>query len=383
MDTDINSKAFQEFSRTANTIINPEIEKWKENGGQVMGYFCSSFPEELVTAAGLLPFRMRATGSTETDLADACFSSINCSFPRHCFNEALKGSYDFLDGLVVYNSCDSTRRIYDHWIDKLKTPYVQILSIPRKAEDPQVEWCRDEFHNLKKSLENHFKVNITDEKISDAVKLHNETRKLLKQLYQYKKPDNPKVTGAETLAIVVACTAMPKTVCNSLLKELINDLENVPDRGHAGARLMVIGGELDNPGYLEIIEAQGCQVVTDSLCFGTRTFWKTIDESESDPLYALAKYYVQERPSCPRVYGMYEQRSGHVKQMIEEFNVEAVILEKLNFCDPWGFEMFTIKNTFDDWGIPLLMLDRDYPLSGTGQLKTRIQAFLESMGGAS
>jgi benzoyl-CoA reductase subunit C len=381
LNTSLNSNAFKALSDVSGVILNNEIIKWKEDGGKVVGYFCSSFPEELLTAGGLLPFRMRATGSTGTELADAYFSSINCSFPRHCFNEALKGSYSFLDGLVVYNSCDSTRRIYDHWKDKLDTPFVQFLSMPRKAEQPQVDWCRDEFDNLKKSIEDHFKVAITDEKISDAVKVHNETRQLLRQLYEFKKQDNPKISGAETLAIVVAGTAMSKTKYNSLLKDLIKDIENAPANSNDGARIMVIGGELDNPGYLEIIENQGCQVVTDSLCFGTRNFWKDIDESESDPLYALAKYYIMDRPSCPRVYGLYEKRSAHVKEMIEEFNVEAVILEKLNFCDPWGFEQFTIKNTFDDWDIPLLMLDRDYTLSGTGQLKTRIQAFLESTGG--
>ena len=102
MDNDINSQAFQKLSEAAETIVNPEMKKWKEQGGNVVGYLCSAMPNEMLTAAGLLPFRLRATGSTETELADAFFSSINCTFPRHVFNMALKGEYDFMDGLIMY-----------------------------------------------------------------------------------------------------------------------------------------------------------------------------------------------------------------------------------------------------------------------------------------
>ena len=79
METNIQSTAFQEFKQAAETIINPEMQKWNDQGKKIVGYFCSSFPEELIAAAGLLPFRMRATGSTGTELSDAHFASNNCS----------------------------------------------------------------------------------------------------------------------------------------------------------------------------------------------------------------------------------------------------------------------------------------------------------------
>ncbi len=146
------------------------------------------------------------------------------------------------------------------------------------------------------------------------------------------------------------------------------------------ARLMVMGGELDDPGYVEVIEQQGGLVVTDSLCFGSRMFWKEVEEDADDPMTALARFYVAERPSCPRVFGEYEERAAFVREMIRDFRVDGVILERLAFCDLWGFEQFTIKNDFQDWGVPLMMLDREYTLSGVGQLTTRVQAFLETIG---
>jgi len=148
--------------------MNPEIEKWKNRGGQIIGYFCSAMPEEIATAAGVLPVRLRATGSTGTELSDAYFGNLNCSFPRHAFNMALQGKYDFIDALVIFNSCDHIRRVYDHWIRQLKTPFVRILSLPKKTEQPQVEWFRSELSELREGLQEHLGVEISDTNLRKA-----------------------------------------------------------------------------------------------------------------------------------------------------------------------------------------------------------------------
>jgi bzd-type benzoyl-CoA reductase N subunit len=380
LETRIQSKAFQELSQAAETLVNPAIQGWREQGGKVVGYFCSAMPEEVITAAGFLPFRMRATGSTGTDLSDTYFSSINCSFPRHCFNIALQGGFDFLDGVVCMNSCDNVRRIYDNWKRQLPTTLVHIMSLPRKTGEPQVEWFRDEVANLKQLLEKHFDIEITDERLWYAIKLHNETRRLQRKLYDLRKADNPPITGTEALAVTVAGTAMPKERYNQLLRELLNELSESPGNADYRARLLLMGGILDDPAYVKVIESQGGLVVTDSLCFGSRLLWNDIDEGASDPIAALAQYYVADRPSCPRMFGDYERRIGLVRDMIRDFKVDGVILERLAFCDHWGFEQFTIKNDLKDDNVPCLIMDREYIMSGVGQLRTRVQAFLETMG---
>jgi len=380
LETKLKSKALEEFSQVASTVVNPELQKWKDNGGKIIGYFCSAMPIEMVTAAGLLPVRLRATGSTGTELSDSFFSSINCSFPRHAFNMALKGEYDFIDGLVMFNSCDHIRRIYDHWIRQIGTPFVKILSLPKKAEAPQVEWFRNELVNLRNDMQTHFGVQITDDKLWEAIEIHNKTRRLLRALYDLRKGEQPPVTGEETLAITVASTAMPPERYNQLLKELLDDLNNSEGNTGHRARLMIMGGELDNPEYIGIIENQGGLVVADSLCFGSRMLWKDVDENADDPLKALAKYYIVDRPSCARMFTEYEKRSKYVRDMISDFKVDGVVFVRLTFCEVWGFVEFSLLNDFKEWKVPLLCMDREYILSGVGQLRTRIQAFLETMG---
>ncbi len=380
METQMTSGVFQKFAEAARTIANPEIRRWKDEGGRVVGYFCSAFPDEIVTAAGMLPFRMRAPGSKSTELSDSFFSNVNCSFPRHVFNVALSGGYDFLDALVMFNSCDNIRRVFDHWTRQMDTPFVHIMSLPRKAEPAQVGWFRDELANLRNIMQDHFEVEITDDKLREAIRLHNQARGLLRKLYDLRKADRPPITGAEALAVTVAGSAMPRQRFVDLLGELVDDLSGTEGVKDYRARLMILGSVLDDPAYVEVMEDQGGLVVTDSLCFGSRPFWKDVEEGADDPLGALAQYYVADRPSCPRVFGLYEKRIDYITAMIRDFNVDGVILERLTFCDLWGFEQFSIFNDFKEWGIPLLMLDREYTMGGVGQLRTRIQAFLETMG---
>jgi benzoyl-CoA reductase subunit C len=376
----VKSKAFDLLSEAASTLVNPEMRKWKDEGGRIVGYFCSAMPVEMITAAGLLPYRVRATGSTGTELSDSYFSSINCSFPRHAFNMALRGEYDFLDGLIIFNSCDHVRRIYDHWTRQLKTPFVQILSLPKKAEDAQVEWFREELRILRGSMQDHFGVEITDGRLREAIALHNRSRRALRRIYDLRKGSAPPVSGAEMLAVTVAGTALPQAVYVRLLDELSRDLAGVEGQTGYRARLMIMGGLLDNPEYVAIIEDQGGLVVTDSVCFGSRTLWTDVDEEASDPLTALARYCVADRPSCARMYAEYPKRLEYVKNMIKEFHVDGVIFQRLAFCETWGFEQYSLTNDFREQGIPLLCMDREYVLGGVGQMKTRVQAFLETLG---
>ena len=380
MGAGLRSAALDEFTQAADTIVNPEIQKWKDNGGKVLGYFCSAMPSEIITAADMLGFRIRATGSQGTELSDSFFSTINCTFPRHAFNMALKGEFDFIDGLVLFNSCDHIRRVYDHWIRQMETPFVKILSLPKKAEPAQVEWFREELAILRDDMQNHFGVQITDDKLRQAIKLHNETRHLMRQLYELRKAKHPPITGAQTLSITVASTAMPPERFNQLMKEFLSDISNAEGITDYRARLMILGSELDNPGYLQVIEDQGALVVADSLCFGSRILWKDVDESINDPLKALAQYQIAERPSCARMFSEYDKRAAYVRQMLSDFNVDGTIYSRMAFCEVWGFEEYSMINDFKEWDKPLLCLDREYTLGGVGQLRTRIQAFLETMG---
>jgi len=383
MGTVEKSEAFQRCAAAAATLLNAEVQAWIDQGGRVAGTFCSSVPDELLMAAGILPFRIRGTGSQSTELSDAFYSPINCSFPRHAFNQALKGEYAFLDSLICINSCDHVRRVYDNWINNIDTTkFATVMSLPRKVGDRQVDWYADEIQLLRKKLEDHLGVEITDDRIREAIRLQNEIRALQKEIYLLRKSDRPPITGAETLVVMVAGTALPRQAYRDLLRELLAELRDAEGDGDYKARIMILGSELDDPEYVKIIEDQGGLVVTDSICYGTRLMWVPVDESESDPVRALARYHIQQRPACPRMYGNQPERIAFTKQLAKEFRVDGIIGERLQFCDNWLVEHYMTRNDLREQGeFPFLQLDREYVLSGKGQLRTRVQAFLETIAG--
>jgi len=144
--------------------------------------------------------------------------------------------------------------------------------------------------------------------------------------------------------------------------------------------LMITGGILDDPAYVNVIEDQGGLVVTDVTCFGTRLMWRDIDQGISDPLTALAQYYLVDRPSCPRLYDKQEERTEFVTDMYRDFKCDGIIGERMMFCDQWQVEQYMLSRDLKERGIPFLTLDREYITAATGQLRTRVQAFIEAMG---
>ncbi len=372
--------ALEELAKVAGTLTNPYIDRWKEKGGKVIGTYCNYVPEEVIHAAGILPYRMRATGSTNTELGDLYTDHMNCSFIRHLFDQAMRGEFKFLDGLACVFSCDHSRRNFDVWrYGKVEyaqpdTFYYRMISVPFKDGDITQAWMADEMDRFRKSLEEHFKVTITDDDLKQSIKLYNEKRRLLMKLYELRKSDLPPVTGAEVLKIVVASQSMPVEEFNPLLNKAIDEVKDRKAVPNYRARLILAGGELDNADYIEVIEELGGLVVTDFLCFGTRYFWEMIDEDD-EPMRAISRRYLL-RISCPRNTGQ-DERFKWVSDMAKEYKADGIVIQKLKFCDNWGCECVMWEWDAKKADLPLMVLEREYLLGSVGQLQTRTQAFLE------
>ena len=373
----VDSSALREFRAAAATLVNPSLQEWKDQGGKVVGCMYHFIPEEIITAAGLLPYRMRATGSTGTELAESRFTQVNCTFVRHLFDSGMRCDQDFLDGVVSVNNCDHVRRLYDNWKAAIPASYMHFMVFPKKSGSEQVEAYRHELAGFKSSLEEHFQVQITDEKLRAAIQLHNQIRGLQRRLYDLRRSDASPITGADVLAVMVAGTCMPMERYNSLLRQLLEECGRAEGPRDHVARLMVMGGEIDDPGLIEAFESERGLVVVDSLGYGYRSCAKDV-AVDGDPLTALARYQVMERPADPRLFGRTtEERDEYLSSLIEPFRVEGVIAVRLLQCDHWGFEQSNLAKYFRKRQIPYLALEIEYVLSGVGQIKTRVQAFLE------
>jgi len=373
-------QAFEELAEVSKTLQNSYVSDWKDQGKKVVGYVCTYMPEEILYAAEILPFRITGRGVNETSQADSYLSRFNCSFARCCLELSFSGAYDFLDGAVWVNGCDHIRRCYDNWKAKNPRPFMYMLPVPHKLFAEGRQWFKEEVSMVKEAVEEHFGVKITPEKLTEAVTTYNETRGLLKKLYDLRTSDDPPFTGTEVQTILSAGAAMPKKEFNRILSDLLEEIETRPKRSNGKVRLLVAGSMMDDLEFIQNVEDLGAIVVTDALCFGTKGFWNLTEET-GDPFENLVDRYYNHSP-CPRMAGEYSTRLDFIKEQIERARVKGVILEHIKFCDLHGTDNALLKKDLEKEGIVTIEIERQYgPLADAGRIRTRIQAFLERIGG--
>ena len=352
-------------------------KSWKTKGKRVIGWSCTYTPEELIHAVNGLP--VMVFGDVEiTKLADVYLPINACSFPRSCFNSALKGDYNYLDGFVASSSCDNRDKIFDMWRYHVKIPYIRFINTPHTRTEGAHKVFYEEILRFKASLEKAFGKTISHAALKNAIHVYNENRLLLKKVYDLRRKEPPLISGVEALEIVLSSMVTSKEEHNKLLSRLLAEVSNRADLPVGGVRLLVSGSVMDNSELLKIVEAVGGSVVADDWCMGSRYFWDLVD-SDSDPLRAIAKRYLDKIPSSFMFER--EERFGHTVEMAKQFDVEGAIIFVLKFCDTHMFDAPQLVEELKAMGLPVLYLEWEHSLSGLAQLKTRIEAFIEMVGG--
>jgi len=357
----------------------------KAEGKGIIGYLCTFTPVEIITAAGLVPFRVTGSRQQAITRAGDHLESIACPFTRSALDMALKEGYAFFDGFVMPHACDNIVKLYDIWSQNIAHSYGHFVNVPHTLSKPSKAFFEAELNTFKVSLERFTEKEITDEKIQGAIRLHNEQRSLVRQLYEFRKGDPPVLSGTETVKIIIAVMSLPVDEANELLKSVIAEIDGrkMEQTKNSRPRLMIHGTGIDNTSFIELVEKAGASVVVDDLCFGTRPFWYEVKVTEN-PLAGLAVGYL-EGINCPRTYrqspgnhqGDLENRFGHIYTLARDFDVKGVISHILQYCDTHAFDIPDLKEYLEGKGLPVLHVEEDYPISSIARLKTRVEAFLE------
>ncbi len=374
------------FLNISYSIINPYIEDWQKSNRKVVGYYCTYIPEELLHAAELIPFRIRATGTKDTDLADIYMVRFTCSFVRATLDLALRGNYDFLDGFLVCNSCDHSRRMFELFNLKVfnrenfnkKVPQFY-LALPHVITDEGFEWYKKEVEELKEELEKAYQIKeITNEMLLESINIYNENRKLLRNIHKLRVQEKPKLTGSEFLQINMANSSIPKDIANQELNRIISALKSRKAIDVSNKkRILLVGSIVDDIDFTQLIENSGAFIASDFLCFGTRNFNDDVQlVNYDDPLENITKrlYY---RLSCPRMMDDHLRRLDFLKEEINRAKVDGVLLQRINNCDLHGCDNMLFTHELKELDIPVLNIDREFYQSDTTRLQTRIEAFIE------
>ena len=355
----------------------------KTAGRKIIGYLTAMGPVEILTAAGVVPFRLKGNVSEAMTKGDAFMETIVCPFVRNVFDAAIKGKYDFLDGMVLPHQCDSIDRTSDVWAYNLQLPYFHFLNVPHITGDPSFEFMKDILRIFISTLEKFTGTKITNEALSEAIKAHNENRRLVRDLYGLRKSNPPLISGPEMMKVLVAAMSLPVDESSALIESVINE---VTQRGSVSnekrTRVMLIGDQIDDVALSEIIEGAGAWLVMDDISIGAKMHWADADVN-AEPVHAIAERILRKLklPTIAESGVTYDEgleaRFGHLKRHIEEFKVDAAILFIYKYCDPYGFDVPAVKSYIESTGTPVMYIEDEYSTSSLGRTKTRIEAFLE------
>lgn len=357
---------------------NELVEQAVSEGRIPIGYTCSFVPEAFLMADRLLPVRLHAPGVAGTEIADIYLSNFICTYTRSLLEFAIDDRFDLLQGWVFVPSCAHMQRLYDN-LEHLKKPsFNHILDVPRKVTGATLRWQAEELRGLADKLSTHFGVDMGDDALMKAIAEWNDFAEVIQSIGDLRKELHPLITGTEFQAILMASLVSPKDLILPKILDFRKEVEKRKGIENFRARLMVAGSHLHDPDFIRVIESQGGLVVADLFCTGAISGFRPV-EINGDPIRSLAEHSF-EKKMCPRMMEEFDQRLQTIIDTVKKYQIDGVVIEIMKFCDLWGVDSMPLVDALRKEGIPVLKLEREYGLGGEGQLRTRVQAFIESMG---
>ena len=379
---------FENLLQEAN---NELIARAREEGKVCVAYTCENVPEPLLNLAGTFAIRLHAPHTGSMDIATYYMTNLLCEPSRALLERAVEGGFNFADCVITPDGCTMMNRCVEN-MELLKTMgkdnphfFHEYMEIAFKDSETDVKLSVLQCTNhVLKPLHEHYGIDISDAAIREAVERHNRMCRLIRAIGDFRKGDKPRITGYEFHVLCLATYVCPQELVMEKLEETLEELKTrEPDDKPWRARVLLVGSEVDDSDFVKLIEEQGALVSCDRFCFGSypgRVEIKLNDEE--DALTQVCRHYIRSC-QCPRmmnqekVYG----RKQYVADLAKEYGVDGIIYQQVKFCDPWAYERTLGSSMLQhDYGYPVLSVDRPYNIaSAGGQMRTRVQAFVESI----
>ncbi len=377
---------FESLLENAN---NELIQKAQGEGQICLGYTCFHIPEVLLNVDNCFSTRLRAPNTGSIDIATYYMSNYTCEYARALLERAIEGGYQYLDALIGVDACSMMNRSMEHFeilnVNEKPNFFVTHCDMPFKITDYCIEsYVKQMRIHVLDELTRRFGTDTSDEAIRKAVEEHNEMCRIITEIGEMRKAANPVVTGYEFHLINLVSYVCPTGLILPYLRETLEELKTrEPDAKSAfRARVAIVGSEIDDPNLTKLIEGCGALVVSDRYCFGSKPGREEIIlNDEEDVLWQICRHYM-EVSECARYISdeKVHQRRETSDKLAKEFGAEGIIYEQMKYCDYWGFERALVSHIMhDEYGWPVLSIDRLYNNGNSGQLRTRVQAFVESL----
>lgn len=377
------------FERLLEEANNDLVREAQAQGRKCIGTICYQIPEVLLDLPGTFSVRLRAPRTGSMEMGTYYLTSFLCEYSRALLERALEGGYRFLDCLIAPDGCTMINRCVEN-MELLKTMdkenfFYRYLEVPMKADenglDLYVSECRKKVLD---ALSENFGIDTSDEVLRQAVENHNKICRLITEIGEFRKEDNPRITGYEFHILCMATYVCPKDMLIDKLEETLEELKTrEPDaKPKYRARVVVVGSEIDDVDMIKLIEESGALVVGDRFCYGSMPGREVIELNDTeDVLTQICRHYMM-ACMCPRHMNKekMDRRRAYVNEIAKKFKADGIIYEQMKFCDPWAYERMVGTYVMrEEYKYPVLSIDRPYAVGSSGQIRTRVQAFVESI----
>ena len=377
---------FENLLQDAN---NELIAQAQSEGKRCVAYVCENVPEPLLNLAGTFSIRLRAPRTGSMEMATYYLTSFLCEYSRALLERAIEGGFKFADCIITPDGCTMMNRCVEN-MELLKTMdkekfFYEYMEIPMKCDDNGLNLYTLQCTNhILKPLAENFGIDVSDGAIRESVRRHNRVCELIRAIGDFRKEENPRITGYEFHIITLATYAAPQDMLIEKLEETLEELKTrEPEpKNPFRARVVVVGSEIDDVDFVKLVEETGAYVCADRFCYGSLPGRVPIELNDAeDALTQVCRHYMT-HSQCPRYMDMPKMlgRREYVNALAKEYNADGIIYEQIKFCDPWAYERMVGSHVLQhDFGYPVLSVDRPYTIAGSGQMRTRVQAFVESI----
>ncbi len=376
-------KGFESFGEALQQkFIN--LKRYKDNGGKVVGTFCSFVPSEMIYAAGAVPVSLCATSEDPILAAERDLPRTLCPLIKASYGHAITDTCPFFyyaDFIIGETTCDGKKKMFE-LLDRVKKTHV--MQLPQNNLDPaNLPYWTEEVRRLKKELEDFYDVEITEADIREQIKKGNAERQNLLRFFELTHLDPPPITGLEQYNVNEAFGFQyDRDEKNRVLKERTAELEQYWEEELKGQtdnrpRILLTGCPMGGvkQKILKTIEDLGAVIVGFDTCSGMRQHLRMVDEDPNrDPIEAIAEKYL--KTNCS-VMSPNPGRFDDLDYLIDYYKADAVIEITLFACHTFNLEAHDIGNFVRERSLPYLHIESDYSSQDQGQVATRIEAFLE------
>jgi benzoyl-CoA reductase subunit C len=350
---------------------------WKaRTGGRIVGYYEPYMPEELVYAAGALPIRLLAYHEPD-DRTDRQMYA-NCACSRDLLNQFILGRYNYVDGLINAEGCQWLLNAFQTTLNNQPTLFNHYVFVPDYVDGKtSKDVMYSELKTFKKALQAWTGKEITPESLDHAIEIYNTNRRLMRQIYELRRADDPIILGSEAMEMVLAAQVMDKADHNEVLKKVIAKLPGRKAVSPGAVRLALIGSETSDAALEKLVESLGGNIVIDELCTGSCYFWNEVIP-QPDRLMAIALRYLG-RPHCALKDNNWRRRPAHIHQLMEDYQAQGVIIAKQIYCHPHGTDNPHMWTILRERNIPFHYMERDN--MSDEEVRTRMEAFINMLRG--